>query len=79
MLRHGPKLDKQQVLLGRYVDIATELFAITAVNAREDEPELAKFFTDAASLRIDELFRAIRKNTDADGYRLAQQVLTTHK
>ena len=79
MLRHGPKLDRQQVLLGRYVDIATELFAITAVNARGGEPELAKLFTESARLRIAELFRAIRNNTDARGYKLAQRVLKNHR
>lgn len=80
MLRHGPKLDKQQVLLGRYVDIATELFAITATCTRaaelgEEELALARFFCKTAELRIKELFRAIRKNTDADGYKLAQKLL----
>ncbi|MGI9241352.1 MAG: acyl-CoA dehydrogenase family protein [Verrucomicrobiales bacterium] len=75
MLRYGPKLDKQQVLLGRYVDIATELFAITAVNTRGDKPELAKLFTESSKLRIEELFRAIRQNTDAHGYRVAQRFL----
>ncbi|MEM9283628.1 MAG: acyl-CoA dehydrogenase family protein [Verrucomicrobiota bacterium] len=30
MLRHGPKLEKKQVLLGRYVEIGAELFAMSA-------------------------------------------------
>src|SRR5439155_1013815 len=34
MLVHGPKLERQQVLLGRFVDIGTEVFAITAACAR---------------------------------------------
>ena len=33
MLYHGPKLDKQQVLLGRFVDIDTETFATSATVA----------------------------------------------
>ena len=37
MLRHGPKLDKQQILLGRYVDIGTELFATSAAVAYASE------------------------------------------
>jgi len=34
MLRHGPKLEREQLLLGRFVDIGTELFALTAVCLR---------------------------------------------
>src|ERR1051325_375246 len=30
MVQHGPKLERQQLLLARFVEIATELFAITA-------------------------------------------------
>ena len=81
MLRFGPKLDKQQVLLGRYVDVATELFAITATCARaagdrdDRAVELADQFSRGAELRIAELFRAVRKNTDHRGYKLAQKLL----
>src|SRR5439155_14670249 len=34
MLVHGPKLERQQVLLGRFVDIGAEFFAISATCAR---------------------------------------------
>src|SRR5207244_4263127 len=34
MLRHGPKLERKQLLLARFVEIGTELFAITAVCLR---------------------------------------------
>src|SRR2546430_1103001 len=36
MLVYGPKLERQQVLLGRFVDIGTEIFAITAACTRAD-------------------------------------------
>ena len=81
MVRHGPKLDKQQLLLGRYVDIATELFAITATCSRaaklgKEEHRLADYFSSSAELRIAELFREVRRNTDKSGYKLAQAELS---
>jgi hypothetical protein len=89
MLRHGPKLERQQLLLGRFVDIGTELFAITATclraerllqsettNANRAELlHLADYFCRVSRLRIEETFRAIRRNADRAGYRLAQDVL----
>jgi alkylation response protein AidB-like acyl-CoA dehydrogenase len=89
MIRHGPKLEREQLLLGRFVDIGAELFAITAVclragqllQAGDDEadserlPELVDYFCRSARLRIEEKFRQIRTNTDRPGYRLSQQVL----
>jgi hypothetical protein len=90
MLRHGPKLERQQLLLGRFVDIGTELFAITATCLRAERLlqsettdanrtqvlHLADYFCRASRLRIEEKFRAVRRNSDGAGYRLAQQVLT---
>jgi 3-hydroxyacyl-CoA dehydrogenase/alkylation response protein AidB-like acyl-CoA dehydrogenase/enoyl-CoA hydratase/carnithine racemase len=85
MLRHGPKLEKQQVLLGRFVEIGAEIFAITATCLRaaylkQTEPDgqsvqLANFFCQASRFRIEDKFRALHHNADSDGYRLAQQLL----
>ena len=88
MLRHGPKLDKQQVLLGRFVDIGTELFALSAAAAYAEASiasgqrqtgetlELLDFFEKTTRLKIAESFRGTRKNADKQGYRLAQRLLT---
>ena len=37
MVRHGPKLEKQQLLLGRIVNIGTELFAMSCACARANQ------------------------------------------
>ena len=81
MARFGPKLEKQQILLGRFVDIGTELFAITATCARaqsletEEARTLAHYFCGMSRLKIEALFRDVHDNRDAAGYRLAQQIL----
>jgi hypothetical protein len=87
MLRSGPKLEREQLLLGRFVEIATELFAITATCLRADqlikndpaEKEklipLVEYFCKSSRLRIEEKFRGLRVNADRAGYKLAQQVL----
>jgi len=85
MAKHGPKLEREQVLLGRFVDIGTELFAILASCARaqqmlDADPSsnvlpVVDYFCLTAHRRIEELFRSIRHNADRPGYKLAQQVL----
>jgi alkylation response protein AidB-like acyl-CoA dehydrogenase len=89
MLRHGPKLERQQLLLGRFVDIGAELFAMMAVCLRgerllnsgnskdknEELPGLIDYFCRTASLRIEQHFHGIYSNADPTGYRLAQKVL----
>ena len=83
MVRFGPKLEREQLLLGRFVDIAAELFAMTAACARAqqagageaDAASLADYFCRSARLRVGELFRDVRHNTDRAGYRLAQSLL----
>jgi len=81
MLRFGPKLERQQVLLGRFIDIGTELFAITAScthaqSLETDEArDLADYFCGISRMKIEALFRDVQDNRDAKGYRLTQQVL----
>jgi len=85
MLQHGPALEKQQLLLARFVDIGAELFAMSTTLARaqamlerSDGAEalgLADYFCRSARLRIEERFRAIANNADRAGYRLAQATM----
>jgi hypothetical protein len=88
MVRNGPKLERQQLLLSRFVEIGTEIFAITASCLRAErlvetvsETEAADvlqtvdYFCRGARLRIEEKFRAVHRNNDKLGYRLAQRVL----
>ena len=90
VLCNGPKLEREQILLGRFVDIGTELFAITAtclraqLLLRSDAKEganraellqLADYFCRASRLRIEEKFRELRRNADRFGYRVAQSLL----
>jgi hypothetical protein len=89
MALNGPKLEREQLLLGRFVDIGAELFAITATCLRAEQllkPDptganktellnLADYFCRASRLRIEEKFRGVRRNADRAGYRVAQQVL----
>ncbi len=80
MALHGPKLEREQVLLGRFVDIGTELFAIAATCARAqalgtpNAIELADFFAKSARLKVAKLFTSIGQNTDRTGYKIGQQV-----
>jgi hypothetical protein len=109
MAKYGPKLEREQVLLGRFVDIGTELFAVLASCARAQEmlemksgkpkaesgngssPPTARmprgeedagnvlalvdYFCLESSRRVDDLFRALRRNSDRKGYKLAREVL----
>ncbi|MES2572472.1 MAG: acyl-CoA dehydrogenase family protein, partial [Verrucomicrobiota bacterium] len=81
MARYGPKLEREQVLLGRFVDIGTELFAIVATCSRAESMgnteaiAVASYFCRRARLRIEQLFTGIGRNADRAGYKLAQQVL----
>jgi hypothetical protein len=86
MARHGPKLEREQVLLGRFVDIGTEIFAIATscahaqlileTDKKTDLLALADYFCRTGRLRIDRLFRTAKNNVDRPGYRLAQRVLS---
>jgi len=86
MIKHGPKLERKQMTLFRYVDIGAELFAMSAACVRaqwlkkkgsngEEAIELADHFCRLARRRIKVTFRTMFDNEDSHTYRLARQVL----
>ena len=86
MVRYGPRLEREQILLGRMVEIGTELFAIAATCSYaqhkvatnmhgEDALNIADFFCREARRRISHLFKDAGRNNDHCGYRLARDVL----
>ena len=86
MVRYGPTLESQQILLKRLVDVGTEIFVITSCCARaqhlitsgKDRKELVRlvdFACREARLHIADLFRGLMRNNDRSGYRLAEQIL----
>ena len=86
MARFGPKLDREQLLLSRFVEIATELFAISATCSHaqslidagkplEEILSVANYFCRAARLRIEHHFAGTKRNADRSGYNLTQELL----
>jgi hypothetical protein len=86
MARFGPKLDREQLLLSRFVGIATELFAISAtcsyaqhkINTGTPADEVlsvANYFCRSARMRIDHHFAGTGRNADKQGYDLTQELL----
>jgi alkylation response protein AidB-like acyl-CoA dehydrogenase len=86
MARFGPKLDREQLLLSRFVGIATELFAISATCSYaqwllgKDKPAdeilaVADYFCRSARMRIDHYFAGTARNADKRGYALVQELL----
>lgn len=87
MLRYGPKLEKKQVLLGRFVEVGAELFAMTASmgyakqliesgrGEREDLVETVRYFNKSSRGKVNNLFRDMSTNADVEGYLLAKRML----
>jgi len=86
MAKHGPKLEREQILLGRYVDIGTELFAIAAAcsraqsllgagKRREEMIPLVDYFCRESRARIRRAFHEAGCNQDRSGYQLARKIL----
>ncbi len=86
MARHGPGLDRQQLLLGRLVDVGAELYAMSAscsrarhlVDSGEDTGETlqtVRYLCKRGRRRVKALFREARKAPDQEGYALAQSLL----
>ncbi|HEY4284027.1 MAG TPA: acyl-CoA dehydrogenase family protein [Chthoniobacterales bacterium] len=86
MARFGPKLEREQLLLSRFVGIATELFAISATcsfaqfKIQSGEPvdevlSLAGYACRSAKMRIDHHFAGTSENTDKRAYELTQELM----
>src|ERR1700757_3474956 len=86
MARFGPKLDREQLLLSRFVGIATELFAISATcsyaqwllgqgKPADEILSVADYFCRSACIRIDHYFAGTARNADIRGYNLVQDLL----
>lgn len=81
MLRHGTKLEGEQVLLGRLMDVGTEVFAVAAACSyaqhlgTDEALTLAERFALEGRARIDRSFRGLRRNADDALRALAHDVL----
>ena len=80
------KLEKRQNILGRLMEIGTELFAISATcsyanqlverNPKDESPiELAELFSRQSKLRIRNHFESLKTNADRSENQLAKRVL----
>ena len=91
MARHGPALEKRQLLLGRLVDVAGELYALTAAHlragvilrgeaesacaTRAEIPTILAFLDKRTKCRVNRLFRELRENPDGKARALSQKIL----
>jgi hypothetical protein len=86
MIRFGPKLERRQMILGRLVEIGTELFAMSTsiakvIELEKQNPgdsgprELADLFCRQARLRIRAYFEGVCCNTDTADSKVAAKVL----
>jgi len=85
MARFGPKLERRQAVLFRFVDIGAELYAMAATcvyaTARQEESgdsspiRLADLFCRRSRQRVDELFDNVFNGDDRTAYKVAQEVL----
>ena len=91
MAIYGPALEKRQLLLGRLVDVAGELFALTTSHLRaevilsgketckeinkEDLPALLAYLDARTRNRVRNLFKELSNPADGKGRRLARKIL----
>jgi hypothetical protein len=84
MIWFGPKLERKQAFLFRAVDIALELFALTAALTRavrtqgadrERTQLMAAQFSRLAHRRIDDVLRDMWSNDDQEKSELARSIL----
>lgn len=84
MAKYQQKLEKRQLLLGRLMEIGTELFAMSAAcsyavhlagKGEKSAYDLADYFCVISSRRVDELFDALSDNDDRATNKLGEKVL----
>lgn len=86
MAKYQQKLEKQQLLLGRLMEIGTDLFALSATcsyalmlykkNPSDQSPiDLAKFFSALVQRRIQQRFNALKDNDDKLSDAIAERVI----
>ncbi|MFV0340604.1 MAG: acyl-CoA dehydrogenase family protein [Parachlamydiaceae bacterium] len=86
MAKYQQKLEKRQLLLGRLVEIGTDLFAMScciayAVHLNKKNPkdakslELADYFCNLATRRIQKRFSKLNRNIDRQSNQIAEQVI----
>jgi alkylation response protein AidB-like acyl-CoA dehydrogenase len=84
MVKHGPKLERRQMILFRAVDIGAELYAMSAACVRArmlakkgqmEGERLADVFCRESRSRIKRLFASLDGRNDGAHYKLAQEVL----
>ena len=91
MARHGPALEKRQLLLGRLVDVAAELYALTSAHLRagvilrheaeststdrSEIPAVLSFLDKRTKCRVNRLFRELHENPDAKARSLSRKIL----
>ncbi len=79
MIRHGPALEKHQLLLGRLMEIGTELFVMGATcsyaQSKNEGVELADFFCKRSKRKIRQLYASLKDNDDRLGNKIAKDVL----
>jgi Acyl-CoA dehydrogenase, C-terminal domain/Domain of unknown function (DUF1974) len=85
MGKYQAKLEKKGHLLGRFVDIGAELYAMSCACVRAQDMKdgangreavlLADLFCRRSRLRIEQLFNAVHDNADDPTYKVAQDVM----
>jgi len=85
MVRYQKRLEHKQMLLGRLIDIGTDLYVMSAACsfafAKVNEPQqessidLADYFCQIARRRIEENFEAISNNDDAATNKIAKRIV----
>jgi alkylation response protein AidB-like acyl-CoA dehydrogenase len=81
MARYGPKLDRQQLLLGRLVNIGAELLTMSVSAARahaigdQKSIQLASYICHRGQQRAARWFSDATHSPDTEGYRLAKSLL----